>query len=207
MHFARRLFHASGSLQVNTKVQTFQLDMSTDTRITFRDKTHFDRLVWSASEQVHLTVGQVPTDALSSGSAPTITESATAESAPTEATTTEPDDYYTLSTGSSLQAAGNTRINAETDQFIVRLLPHKRTGRPHLLTELIVRLQNGFPTTEREAREFDARQEENLQKLAKEILGENVVLGRKKRDGPKVRPNDPCTCGGPKKFKKCCGAA
>lgn len=35
-----------------------------------------------------------------------------------------------------------------------------------LLTELIVRLKNGYPTTEREAKEFDERQEEMIKKFA-----------------------------------------
>jgi len=48
----------------------------------------------------------------------------------------------------------------------------------------MVRLANGFPTTEREAEEFDARQEKNLLALAKEVLGADIVLGPKKSDLP-----------------------
>lgn len=73
-------------------------------------------------------------------------------------------------------AQRNPKINAETDQFIIRLLPNKLTGKPQLANELIVRLENGFPTTEREARQFDERQEANLKQLAKEILGKVVVF-------------------------------
>lgn len=65
----------------------------------------------------------------------------------------------------------NSKVNPETDQFIVRLLPHKATGQVQLLNELVVRLDNGFPTTEREARQFEERQEANLKALAKEMLG------------------------------------
>lgn len=41
------------------------------------------------------------------------------------------------------------------DQFIIRHVKGK------LVQELIVRLQNGFPTTEREAAAFDAQKEKN----------------------------------------------
>jgi len=56
---------------------------------------------------------------------------------------------------------------------------------------LIIRLDNGFPTTEREEREFQRRQEANLQKLTNELLGKNIHLGRRKDIGPKIRRNDP----------------
>jgi len=81
------------------------------------------------------------------------------------------------------------------DQFIVRFI------KGNLLNEQIVRLANGFPTTEREATEFDKRQEENLKILANEI---GITMGRKGK-GPKVQPNAPCTCGSGKKYKKCHG--
>merc|ERR1712098_715346 len=41
------------------------------------------------------------------------------------------------------------------DQFIIRHVKGK------LIQELIVRLENGFPTTEREAAAFDAQKEKN----------------------------------------------
>lgn len=41
------------------------------------------------------------------------------------------------------------------DQFIIRYVKGK------LVQELIVRLKNGFPTTEREAAEFDENKEKN----------------------------------------------
>jgi len=52
----------------------------------------------------------------------------------------------------------NLDLNEEIDQFIIRFVKGK------LLSEQIVRLTNGYPTTEREAKEFDKRQEELLQK-------------------------------------------
>ena len=112
---------------------------------------------------------------------------------------------HRLLTGSSVMAAANPQLDPTSDQFIVRLIPHRVTGAIQLLNELIVRLDNGFPTTEREARQFEERQEANLQQLAREILGKDVRLGKKKDVGPKVKPNEPCKCGSGKKFKKCCG--
>ena len=46
-------------------------------------------------------------------------------------------------------------INEQIDQFIVRYVKGK------LLQEQIVRLENGFPTTDREADEFDRQKERN----------------------------------------------
>lgn len=85
------------------------------------------------------------------------------------------------------------KLHEEVDQFIVRPLKDK------LMCELIVRLSNGFPTTEREASAFDKRQEENLQKLAKEA---GITIARKK-GAKKPGQNEPCHCGSGKKYKKC----
>jgi len=87
-------------------------------------------------------------------------------------------------------------LSEQTDQFITRFVNGK------LLTELIVRLQNGYPTTQREADEFDRRQEELVQRLAKEA---GITINKKKPAGPKIKPNEPCTCNSGKKYKKCCG--
>eukprot|EP01117_Protostelium_nocturnum_P009610 TRINITY_DN342_c0_g1_i1.p1 TRINITY_DN342_c0_g1~~TRINITY_DN342_c0_g1_i1.p1 ORF type:complete len:260 (+),score=95.73 TRINITY_DN342_c0_g1_i1:242-1021(+) len=100
-----------------------------------------------------------------------------------------------LSTGFSKMKEENQALNLkeDVDQFIVRHLNNK------IECELIVRLSNGFPTTEREASAFDKRQEENLRKLASDA---GITLGKKK--GPK-KPgqNEPCHCGSGKKYKKC----
>lgn len=69
------------------------------------------------------------------------------------------------------------------------------TQQDDLLNEMVVRLENGYPTTEREARQFEERQEENLQALAKQLLGENVVLGPAKNKAAKIGRNDKCICG------------
>jgi len=88
-----------------------------------------------------------------------------------------------------------TNLSEEIDQFIIRFVKGK------LLSEQIVRLTNGYPTTEREAKEFDRKQEELLQKLAKDA---GITIGKKKNPD-KVKPNEPCTCGSGKKYKKCHG--
>jgi len=49
-------------------------------------------------------------------------------------------------------------LNPESDQFILRFLEDK------LKDELVVRLQNGYPTTEREADEFDEKAKRNAVK-------------------------------------------
>jgi hypothetical protein len=113
---------------------------------------------------------------------------------------------HQLSTGTTeMMAKTTTATVTKEDQFVVRLLANKISGTTQLLNELVVRLANGFPTTEREARQFDERQEANLQALARELLGKDVVIGKKKQDGPKVNRNEACSCGSGKKYKKCCG--
>ncbi|PRP87338.1 hypothetical protein PROFUN_01600 [Planoprotostelium fungivorum] len=89
-------------------------------------------------------------------------------------------------------------LNEQVDQFIVRFVKEKLTS------ELIVRLSNGFPTTEREARDFDRRQEENTRKLA-EAAG--ITIARKKPAFKNPGPNEVCHCGSGKKYKKCHMAA
>jgi len=86
-------------------------------------------------------------------------------------------------------------LNEGIDQFIVRFV------KGELLSEQIVRLKNGYPTTEREAKAFDEKQEELIQKLAKEA---GISIGRKKAE--KIPPNATCPkCSSGKKYKKCCG--
>jgi len=93
-------------------------------------------------------------------------------------------------------------INPIHDQFIMRHV------KGEILTEQVVRLSNGYPTTEREAKEFDTQTEKNqknAEEFAKKYLEEQgIILGKKKPTGPKVGRNDPCTCGSGKKFKLCC---
>jgi len=105
------------------------------------------------------------------------------------------DAQHNLVTGFSHMKQEIPNIQEDLDQFIIRFVKDK------LLSEQIVRLANGYPTTEREAREFDAKQEKLLQKLAQEA---GIKIGKKK-DTTKQKPNDPCACGSGKKYKKCHG--
>jgi len=92
-----------------------------------------------------------------------------------------------------------------TDQFFIRVV------KGELLAEQVVRLANGYPTTEREAQEFDTNKEKNEKNaeefIKKRLADAGITLGKKKADGPKVGRNDPCTCGSGKKAKKCCAAS
>jgi len=56
-------------------------------------------------------------------------------------------------------------LNGETDQFITRLVEGK------VLTELIIRLSNDFPTTEREVAEFASRTKMHTDKLDEVVDG------------------------------------
>lgn len=100
-------------------------------------------------------------------------------------------------------------LNDQIDQFIIRFLEDGV-----LTPELIVRLANGYPTTNREADAWDAQQlrkeqltEEQLRKmldLAPQMGINNI--GKVDADGKKVKVkvNDPCPCGSGLKYKKCC---
>merc|ERR1712093_729262 len=92
-------------------------------------------------------------------------------------------------------------VNPEMDQFIVRVIEGK------LLEERIVRLPNGFPTTDREADKFDAeaaKKDKALEEMARKLIKENpgLVAGpvknrqqeQKVRDPRKLKPNEPCHC-------------
>lgn len=100
-------------------------------------------------------------------------------------------------------------LNEQIDQFIIRFLEDGK-----LTPELIVRLANGYPTTNREADAWDAAQLKKEQVTEEQIrrmidlapqLGINNI-GKVDADGKKVKVkvNDPCPCGSGIKYKKCC---
>jgi hypothetical protein len=106
-------------------------------------------------------------------------------------------------------AHSDLTINDQIDQFIIRFLADGK-----LTPEIIVRLANGYPTTNREADEWDEQQarkeqmtEEQLRKMLDLApqLGINNI-GKVSADGKKVKVkvNDPCPCGSGIKYKKCC---
>ena len=100
-----------------------------------------------------------------------------------------------LHTGMTEMSKEFQNLRADIDQFKI----HMRFG--EIINERVMRLDNGYPTTHREAGEFDKRQEANIQKLA-ESLG--ITIHNKKATGPKVGKNEPCPCGSGKKYKNCC---
>ena len=69
--------------------------------------------------------------------------------------------YPTLA--AAAKAAGTDDINEERSQFKT----HFKGGK--LATEHIVRLENGFPTTEDERKEFDRRQDFNMKKVRESL--------------------------------------
>jgi len=90
-------------------------------------------------------------------------------------------------------------LQEETDQFMIRVVETKLTS------EALVRLENGFPTTEREAKAFEEREQRN-KKIAEKHLKKLVKTAEiKHKTNVKVGRNDPCTCGSGQKYKKCCG--
>jgi len=160
----------------NTTIKTVQVDLCNGANVCFDKTDNFNRVVWAASENLKIHFKE------------------------------KGAEHHIVDTGITEMKKLNPTINEKVDQFIVRLIKNKVTEKIDLRNELIIRLDNGFPTTEREEREFQRRQEANLQKLTKELLGKNINLGKKKTVGPKIRRNDPCKCGSKKKYKNCCGS-
>lgn len=116
---------------------------------------------------------------------------------------------HNLLTGIAQMKEQHADLNEQIDQFIIRFLPDGK-----LTPEMIVRLANGYPTTNREADEWDAQQarkeemtEEQLRKML-DLAPQMGITGITKvgADGKKVKVkvNDPCPCGSGMKYKKCC---
>jgi len=107
---------------------------------------------------------------------------------------TDAEEHNLIGTGYSQMKTLHPDLNEQTDQIICRFIKGK------LASELVVRLQNGYPSTEREAKEFDIRQEAAIKQLAKEA-GINIKRKVEKKPGR----NEPCDCGSGKKYKNCHG--
>jgi hypothetical protein len=100
-----------------------------------------------------------------------------------------------LKTGFEEMCKLHGELRETIDQFIVRHIKEQ------ILCERVIRLENGFPTTAREKKIYDDRQEEAIQRLAKEA---GITIGRKQEK--KIPPNSICPkCNSGKKYKKCCG--
>jgi len=90
-------------------------------------------------------------------------------------------------------------LQEETDQFMIRIVETK------LIQEALVRLENGFPTTEREAKAFEEREQRNKKQAEKHLKKIIKTAEIKHNTKAKVGRNDNCTCGSGLKYKKCCG--
>jgi hypothetical protein len=96
----------------------------------------------------------------------------------------------------------NMEIRDDIDQFITRVVGDE------LLSERIVRLDNGFPTTERERKAFEEKQEANARAFAKNAGLKLVRTEHKEEKAPARNSICPCEIGTKehKKYKHCCGA-
>lgn len=99
-----------------------------------------------------------------------------------------------FSTSYSQMSEGNGTVNKERSQWRISNVDGKVTQ------EALIRLENGFTTTEREKKVFDDNQELAIKAMADKM---GITVGKKKKE-VKVGPNDPCPCGLGKKTKKCC---
>ncbi len=184
----------------------WQMDLSQKLRLQYQNAADFVQIVWAGMEEFSLEL-------------------------------LDTKEHPKLEMGlTQMRQEFNGDVNAELDQFIVRIVDNK------LLHERIVRfleivlfspslfflkkkkkkkkkrLPNGFPTTDREADKFDAeaaKKDEHLRKMAAQLIKENpqLVSGplKSKNQEQKIRtkvckPNDKCHCNSGKKYKKCCQA-
>eukprot|EP01091_Cochliopodium_minus_P014224 TRINITY_DN4798_c0_g1_i2.p1 TRINITY_DN4798_c0_g1~~TRINITY_DN4798_c0_g1_i2.p1 ORF type:complete len:189 (-),score=77.41 TRINITY_DN4798_c0_g1_i2:87-653(-) len=105
----------------------------------------------------------------------------------------------------------NENLRKDIDQWVVRIIDGK------LINEKVVRLDNGYPTTQRERDDFDKLQKKNDQAYlnkVREMVKENpnLLKGLKKTNknqtkvntSKKIGRNDPCPCKSGKKYKVCC---
>jgi len=104
------------------------------------------------------------------------------------------EEHNLIGTGYTQMKEIHPDLHEQTDQIICRFFKGKLTS------ELVFRLQNGYPSTEREAKEFDTKQEAAIKQLAKEA-GINIKRKVEKKPGR----NEPCDCGSGKKYKNCHG--
>lgn len=179
-------------VRTDTPLMTVQLDACTDFNIEFLHKECYRMVVWAGCE--NLTVGvRHATLAAADASASSVARKAPAADAGADSAAAE----WTVKTGMTEMRKEFQNLRADIDQFKIHFVGDR------LLNERVVRLNNGFPTTQREADDYDRRQELNMQKLA-ETMG--ITIKRKPRDPNKVRVkrNDLCPCGSGKRAKNCC---
>ena len=114
--------------------------------------------------------------------------------------TTQPQ--HNLTTGFAHMLPLHPDSNLITDQFIIR--SHTTAdNQPAILHERCIRLKNGFLSTEREAVEWDRKNELLKERYMAHFLKEGgITINKKKVEGKKLSPNDPCDCNSGKKYKK-----
>ena len=115
------------------------------------------------------------------------------------------EPQHNLTTGFAHMLPTHPDSNLITDQFILR--PHTTPDdpTPTLLHERCIRLKNGFLSTEREAVEWDRKNELLKERFMANFLKDSgLTINKKKSEGKKLSPNDPCECNSGKKYKKCC---
>jgi hypothetical protein len=107
-----------------------------------------------------------------------------------------------LLTGHAHMQAAFPDSDMKIDQFIIRFVPELGPG---LQPERCVRLKNGYLSTEREAADWDRRNEKARDLFVENFLKEGGIhLNKDKNATKKIPPNSICACGSKKKYKNCC---
>jgi hypothetical protein len=156
-------------LNVNHKLETFQVDLCKSITLTYKRRDMINSVVWAGAHNINVSI---------------------------------PDGAggkETVSSGVEQMKVEYPDLQEETDQFMIRIVETK------LIQEALVRLENGFPTTEREAKAFEEREQRNKKKAEKHLKKLVKTAEIKHNTKAKVGRNDNCTCGSGQKYKKCCG--
>ena len=144
------------SVALNVKSSTVQVDKCARLQLQYASIGGFDRVLSCGARSVELTFGDAPTL------------------------------RTTIDLDAERKARPGTTIDDSTDQFITRRLgggggegggDAAAGGDASLTTELVIRLCNEFPTTEREVREFERRtrmHEEALDEVVDGMLGSSL---------------------------------
>ena len=181
------------TVRTDTPLMTVQLDACTDFSIEFLHKECYRMVVWAGCENLTVGVRHATLEAADAHGTSVARKSTAAEGTAAAESAAE----WTVRTGLTEMRKEFQNLRADIDQFKIHFVGDR------LLNERVVRLNNGFPTTQREADDYDRRQELNMQKLA-ETMG--ITIKRKPRDPKKVRVkrNELCPCGSGKRAKNCC---
>lgn len=205
------IWKCSGStVYLKTGCKTIQLDLMEDMTLRFEDRDHMGAIVWQAVDDLKLRfdndAGQFfsrqcihPLSLLSVSHSSiiihhptTITDSISFADLPNN---TEQD----LDTGFAHMKEKYPDSVKEVDQYIIRHLGEEKVLTP----ERCIRLKNGFLSTDREAHDWEVRNEKIKHDYVERYLKEAGIHLRRSKE--KVIPrNSPCPCGSGKKYKKCC---